>query len=297
VIICVDFAGFNRRFAQTVRRLAQRQQRSGFNNWRPRIVQFVSPQVWASRPARAFSMAADLDLLLVTFPFERDWYAQKFPLLPVKFVGNPALERHDDVSRKRSRPDPAAPHIVLLPGSRAGEVRRHLPVVRDTACLILAQKPGATFTLVVPTEELKRTVEACLDLPKAIAVVAGPVAAPLSQADLAITKSGTITLECALFGMPAVVFYKTSWVTYVAARMVIGVDYLSMPNLLAGRALYPEFVQHAATPENLARCALDLLQDRTGLEALRLELNSLIEPLRKRGSSRRAAQAILRLLD
>ena len=87
------------------------------------------------------------------------------------------------------------------------------------------------------------------------------------------------------------------WLTYLAGRMVIGVDYLSMPNLLARQEVYPEFVQHAATAENISRTALALLADRTGLEAMRFTLASLVEPLRRAGASQRAARAILKLLN
>jgi lipid-A-disaccharide synthase len=93
------------------------------------------------------------------------------------------------------------------------------------------------------------------------------------------------------------VFYKTSWFTYAIGRTIAQVPYLAMPNLLAGSAIYPELLQHKATPANVARTALALLEDRTGLATVRLELSSLMEPLRRPGASQRAAQAILRLLN
>jgi lipid-A-disaccharide synthase len=172
-----------------------------------------------------------------------------------------------------------------------------LPVVCGAARLIHDARPGAKFMMVLPTEELKKKAAAFPELPGDVRVSAGPVADALKEADLAITKSGTITQECALFGVPAVVFYRTSWPTYFAARMLVQVPFVAMPNLLAGRAIYPELLQHDATPEQIANTALALLEDRTGLAATRLELLSLMDPLRKRGSSQRAARAILRLLD
>src|SRR5438552_3674206 len=96
-IICVDFSGFNRRFAHAVRQYV-RSHRGWFHDWDPKIIQYVSPQVWASREGRAYQMARDFDLLLSIFPFEQDWYANRVPQLPVKFVGNPIIERYSNAN-------------------------------------------------------------------------------------------------------------------------------------------------------------------------------------------------------
>jgi lipid-A-disaccharide synthase len=125
----------------------------------------------------------------------------------------------------------------------------------------------------------------------------GGLAEALSQADLAITKSGTITLECAFFGIPAVVFYRASWPNYLIARAFVNVDFLAMPNLLAGEAVYPEFIQHHATPVRIAAAALDLLTNNSHRNAVRERLAEIVASLGGRGASHRAAQAILRLLD
>ena len=90
VIVCVDFAGFNRRFAHAVKEHVRRSS----DGWNPKIIQYISPQVWASRPGRADKMAKDIDLLLAIFPFEKDWYAARVPELPVKFIGHPIIDRY-----------------------------------------------------------------------------------------------------------------------------------------------------------------------------------------------------------
>ena len=109
----------------------------------------------------------------------------------------------------------------------------------------------------------------------------------------AITKSGTITLECAYFGVPAVVFYKTAWPSYLAGRMAVSVEHLAMPNLLAGEAVYPEFIQHEATPENIARAVLELLNDARRRDAIKTKLAQIVRSLGGPGASERAAKAIL----
>ena len=112
VIVCVDFHGFNGRFAAAVRR-AVRSQRGTFNNWNPKIVQFVSPQVWASRPGRADAMAENLDLLLSIFPFEKAWYAQHSPKLRVEFVGHPMVGRFGNAECGTRNAEPTPPLCVV----------------------------------------------------------------------------------------------------------------------------------------------------------------------------------------
>src|SRR5882672_18764 len=120
VIVCVDFSGFNRRFARAIRwELEVR--RATHGNWKPKIVQYVSPQVWASRPGRAKSMARDFDLLLTIFPFEKAWYAERVPGLKVEFVGNPAADRFK-VERSTQNTGRSTSSVLLLPGSRIGEL-------------------------------------------------------------------------------------------------------------------------------------------------------------------------------
>src|SRR5688500_12456766 len=116
LVICVDFSGFNRRFAHAVRRATR-----SVSGWSPRIVQYVSPQVWASREGRARKMARDVDLLLAIFPFEPGWYAQRVPSFKVEFVGHPIFERHrvwkEHIAAKSVASKTPA-HVLLLPGSR-----------------------------------------------------------------------------------------------------------------------------------------------------------------------------------
>lgn len=289
-IICVDFAGFNRRFAHAIRKHT----RSTSSAWNPKIIQYVSPQVWASRPGRADKMARDIDLLLVIFPFEKAWYAQRTPQLRVEFVGHPMIDRYAGALPAKTKEfSEAAPLIVLLPGSRPSELKRHLPVFRETLRLVRAEKPNARAVVVLSDrlaplarqEGLPDNVEMQSNLQEALA-----------RADLAIAKSGTVTLECAYFGVPTVVLYKTSAITYEIAKRIVQVKWAAMPNILADEEVFPEFLQNNATPPNIAFAALELMRNTGRRTRVQEKLREIRASLGTPGASGRAAQEIIKLM-
>ena len=297
VIIGVDYGGFNLRFAAAVKRHAAAH-RGAFSNWQPKLVQFVSPQVWASRAGRAWQMERDLDLLLSIFPFEKDWYAQRVPKLRVEFVGHPIFDRYPQ-ARPGAVPSsilqpPSSPCLLLLPGSRPGEVNRHLPAMLGALALLQAQLPALRAEIVLPNDALLAQAQA-LGLPPEVATSIGGLADALSRATVALASTGTVTVECAFFGVPTVTLYKTSWSTYEIGKRLVKVKSLTMPNLLAGEEVFPEFIQDAATPENLAQAALPLLTDASRRAEVAAKLARIVASLGTPGASRRAAQAIAEL--
>ncbi len=289
VIVCVDFAGFNRRFAHALRQRLRSTPRP-FHNWHPRLVQFVSPQVWASRPGRARAMAQDFDLLLSIFPFEPDWYARHAPDLNVTFVGHPLLDRYGPPPRPPDHPS----NVVLLPGSRVGELHRHLPVLLQAWTQLRQTHPHLHGTIVLPNDSLAQ-LAATFHPPPELTLQTGGLASTLQHAALALASTGTVTLECAYFGVPTVTLYRTSWTTYHIAKRLITVPFLAMPNLLARDAVFPEFIQHQATPDNLARAAAQFLDDPEHCARLRRQLATVVASLGPPGAAHRAAQAILGL--
>jgi lipid-A-disaccharide synthase len=295
-IILVDFSGFNRRFAHAIKQYV-RARRGSFNNWDPKLIQYVSPQVWASRESRVHQLARDLDLLLTIFPFEKEWYALRAPTLRVEFVGHPLCDRFKDVSRPLSDSapnNPGAPQLVLLlPGSRAGELRRHLPVMIEAARRMETSR-SLEFRMVLPAETLVEQARSFV--PAKFNIQIGHLADSLRQADLAIASTGTVTMECAYFGVPTVALYKTSWSTYQIGKHLIRVNFLAMPNLLAGEPIYPEFIQHAATAENIAHAAIDLLDNTARRSAIKAKLAKVIASLGGPGANQRATRAIMQLL-
>ncbi len=273
-LVCIDYYGFNRR----VLPLAKRAGVPAFY--------FISPQVWASRPGRLRVLKRFTTRMLLIFPFERKVYHDA--RIPHTFVGHPLLDILPDA---RSVKEHVGLRIGLLPGSRKSEVTRHLPVFLEALEKIRKDYP-----------RIEAVVFGAGSLPDSAYAAATSLELELvretdyrrrASMDLVLTSSGTATLENALLGLPMVVIYKMSWPTYAIARALVRVPYISMANLLAGKALVPELIQRDATGESVAAAALHLLEDSRRLGRIRGELLALREQLGGPGAADRAAQAIL----
>jgi lipid-A-disaccharide synthase len=300
VVIGIDYGGFNLRFGHAVKEYVRN---NPFSTWKPKIVQFVSPQVWASRPGRAHRLAADYDLLLSIFPFEKAWYAQRVPKLTVEFVGHPMVGRFSaealpsaESPSSRAVTPAHPPEVLLLPGSRKSEIKRHLPPMVGALKIIQQKFPALHARMILPTEAMRGTAAGWVPPGVPIDLQIGGLPQALREADVAIAKTGTVTMECAFFGVPAVTLYKGSWLNYQIARHFITVKTFTMPNLLAGEEVYPEFLQNALTAENVAGAALDLLQNEARRLKMKSQLRNIIASLGPPGAPRRAAEAILGLL-
>ena len=289
VVIGVDYGGFNLRFGHAVKEHVRAHPNGGWNPW---IVQFVSPQVWASRPGRAKLLEADYDLLLSIFPFEKAWYAERAPKLRVEFVGHPIVDRIQNSASRIQKVN--AKTVLLLPGSRKSELYRHLPVMLGALAYIQGQLPGVRAKMVLPNEQMERLAAQAEQA--GVEIHVGNVLEALAGADLAITKTGTVTMECAFFGVPAVTIYKKSLLGLAIDLGIIKVKSFTMPNLIAGTEVYPEFLAAAATPENVALAALRLLRDEPRRQQIKTQLAQIVSSLGEPGASRRAATAILSLL-
>jgi len=292
IIIGVDYGGFNLRFGSAIRKYVRE---NPFLKWEPKIIQFVSPQVWASRPGRANKLERDYDLLLSIFPFEKEWYARRVPKLRVEFVGHPMLGRYPSLAGAKSKDASVGTpklEILLLPGSRRSELQRHLPPMLNALSLMQEKLPSAVARMVLPNESLLQLAKS---LGADVEIQIGDLPQALARADIAIASTGTVTMECAFFGVPTVTLYKTSWLTYQIARHLITVKSLTMPNLLAGETVYPEFIQYEATPENLSHAAVELLQDESRRAWIKSELAKIVASLGEPGAAGRAADAILSL--
>jgi lipid-A-disaccharide synthase len=292
VIIGVDYGGFNLRFGHAVKEHV----RKNPGAWNPKIVQFVSPQVWGSRPWRANKLAADYDLLLNIFPFEKDWYARRVPQLRVEFVGHPMVGRFQksEVRSQKSEVSAASPQILLLPGSRRGELQKHLPPMLGALKLIQEKLPAAKAKMVLPDESLVQLAKS-LGVTADVEIQIGDLPKALAEADVAIASTGTVTMECAFFGLPTVTLYILSWLNYQIGIRILTSKWLTMPNILADEVVYPEFLQYDATPENLSRAALDLLQDESRRAKIKSQLAGIVASLGEPGAANRAAMAILSL--
>lgn len=281
-VVLIDYPGFNLRLARSLRRQSQGR----------KTIYYISPQVWAWNRGRIKRMAHFIDLVLCIFPFEIDLYAASG--LRAVFVGHPMIERLESQKIETHR-DPNL--IGLFPGSRAREVRKIFPVMIETTRGLLQLNPTLRFRVAAASEELALEMNEQLADRQAIEINVGETATIMQRAFVGIVASGSATLEAAYFGMPFVLIYKVAWPTYVAARLVVNVDFLGMPNLLAGKEVVPEFIQHEARPGDIIKAVRLLMEDSPARDRMISDFDAIITNLGGSGASERAAQAILEELQ
>jgi lipid-A-disaccharide synthase len=284
VVILIDYPGFNLRFIKALR------ERTVGMKWRPKIVYYVSPQIWAWHESRVHQIARDVDLLLAIFPFEKAWYRERVPKFRVEFVGHPLVDRYAGYTLSARD----GKEVLLLPGSRTRELKKHLPPMIE-AVQQMRQSSDFVCRMVLPSETLRDLAKTIAPL-DGIKLQVGELAEALGNARVAIASSGTVTMECAYFRVPTVVLYRTSWSTHALGRRFIKVKYLAMPNLLAGEQIYPEFIQDDATGPNLASAALDLMRDEKRRALIKSKLDTVIASLGEPGAADRAAGYIAGLI-
>ena len=271
-------------------------------------VQYVSPQVWAWRPGRVRRMARILDRVLCLLPFEKRFYDAAG--LPATFVGHPLADRlplapDRSAARAALGLPPGASVVALLPGSRRGEVERLAGDFIGAAAWLAARRPGTRF--IVPlanalagsafvAELAART--AAGTAPPGLTTTEGGADLALTAADCALVASGTATLEALLCKRPMVVAYRLAPLTAWLMRRLdlMKAPFFAQPNLLAGRALVPELLQEAVTPQRLGAELLAWLEDPARVAAVAGEFTRLHLELR-RNASEQAAEAVLALID
>ncbi len=265
------------------------------------ILYYISPQLWAWGRFRLRYVKRYVDRMIVLFKFEEDFYRQAG--VAVTWVGHPLVEAAQpsltaEQALQRFGLNPARRTVGLLPGSRAHEIARHLPLMLSAARRIAWQMPGVQFLLVQPNGLPREPIAAQLEHASVdVCVADGSVHDALQLMEAAIVASGTATLEAALCEVPMVVVYKTSWPTYVAARCVVRVPHIAMVNVIAGREIVPEFVQHRATPRRIAGVLLELLRDEERCAQVREELREVKARLGPPGAIDRAAAVVLQMLQ
>ena len=286
-VVLIDYPGFNLRLARALRRRSEV----------PKLIYYISPQVWAWNRGRIKKMARFIDLVLCIFPFETNLYNESG--LRAVFVGHPTIERLETEKIEIERD----PNLVgLFPGSRLREVRKIFPIMIEAARLLLQTKPGLRFRVAAASEGLASEMSEMLrseqsEDRQAIEIIVGQTPALMQQAWAGIVASGSATLEAAYFQMPFVLIYKVAWPTYIAARLVVNVDYLGMPNLLADKEVVPEFIQHEAKPEPIANTVRSLMEDANARDRMISDFDSIIGKLGRGGASEKAAQTIIQELN
>jgi lipid-A-disaccharide synthase len=284
--ILTDFPGFHLRLA---RKLKHRNIKN---------IYFICPQFWAWRPWRVRLVRRRFAQALCIFPFEEKFYADAG--VPVKFIGHPLVGSvHASLDReafcREQTLDPQKKIVTVLPGSRAAELRQHLPILREACQCIHRETPAQFVIAAAPGANAESLREAWPpELPLKIAV--NQTYNALAAADAAIVSSGTATIEAALLDVPIVVIYRLSPITAVLAKPLVRTPFYSMVNLIAEKRAVPELIQDDFTPDRAAAEVLRLLNDQAARESLRRDLAQVRQRLGPPGAIDRAADAILQLL-
>ena len=284
-VVLIDYPGFNLRLARALRKRSPEL----------KIIYYISPQVWAWNRGRIRQMARFLDLMLCIFPFEAELYNASG--LRTIFVGHPMLQNLAALRTGEVRqPD----LLGLFPGSRLREVRKILPIMLAAAREIASQRQDARFEIAAASEPLAseiRQMVTASPLRERVQVITGDTAGTMQRACAGMVASGTATLESAFFRLPFVLVYKVTWPTYFAARLVLKTKHLGMPNVLAGREILPEFIQHEARPGPIAKAVMKLMDDQAARSRMVSEFDAIIARLGESGASAKAARAIIHELE
>ncbi len=247
------------------------------------VIYLIAPQAWAWREGRVKTMRATLKRLLCIFPFEQEFFESRG--VPTTYIGHP-LARIVKPSLDRAAfcekfaLDPSARIVALLPGSRHGEVARHIPDLIEAA-VYLRQRHGVTPILALPpgfglaTTNFQEPIRAA-----SIQVIEGSTWDVLAQAELALAASGTVTVEAALLGVPMVTFYRVNALSWLLGRWLVRAPFLSMVNLVAGRRIVPELIQQDMTAERIAAEASRLLESADVRAAMQRDLADAADKLK-----------------
>ncbi len=292
-VVLIDSPDFTHRIAKRLKRIA------------PRIVtiNYVAPQVWASRSWRARKMANYFDMVLALLPFEAPFF-EGYGLHSV-FVGHPAVERAarmkgGDAFRARHKIAEQAPLLAVLPGSRTGEIRFIFPVFRAAVDLIAKRVPGLITVLPTVPHVAALVRAGTANWPGPLHIVEGEDEkfAAFDAADAALAASGTVTTELALARTPLVVGYKVGALAYALVKPFIHIKFATIANLILNREVIPEFLQARCTPNALADAVITLLTDKQAAARQIADLDEATRRLGRGGESpsQRAARAILEFL-
>lgn len=268
--VLVDYYGFNIR-------LAEEAAARGIP-----VYYYISPQVWASRPGRVKRLAKSVRKMLVILPFEEKLYRDAG--VDAVFVGHPLLDTVPEPGVKKS---PEGKKVIgLFPGSRPSVIKKHLPIMLESAKLIGAQLPSE-FVLFASRNAVPALSGAGLR------TVVDEDFSERRKLDFAVTVSGTVSLENALLGIPMAVMYRLSWFNYRLAKALVNIQYITMANILLARMAVPELIQRDASPERICETAVGILVSPQKTEEQREALLSVRAMLGTPGSVKRAAGIIL----
>jgi len=276
-VVLVDYPGFNLRLAKRCKALGLR------------VIYYISPQVWAWRQGRVKQIAKVVDRMIVLFPFEEEFYRKHG--VAVTYVGHPLIDELHGVARGDDPPHRPL-RVALLPGSRTSEVSVLLPPMLDA---VKELGDADAWVIQAPTIAASSLLELMGRSGTYVRIVPHDAGESIAAADVALSSSGTATLECAVIGTPVVVMYRLTRATHWIAQRVVKIPDFSLVNILAGRRVVPELLQHDVNGHRIAR-EVRTLADATEHARIRGELAAVRRRLGDPGASLRAAEAIMETL-
>ncbi len=284
-VILIDYPGFNLRLAKAIRE----------QKIPTKVLYYISPQVWAWKKGRIKEMARTLDLMICIFPFEKPLYEKSG--LRTEFCGHPMVDRVQTLRRPLQR----EPGLVgWFPGSRKQEVRRLFPIMLAASREIQKQIPNARFAVSAANEKLAADMRAMAEaagMPEAKGwIEVGTVYDLMQRVEVGAVASGTATLEAACFGLPYALVYKVAWPTYIAAKLLVSIQFIGMINVLAKREVVKELIQHRCNAQTIAAELVPLLQSQAKRTALQQALADVVATLGEGGAYARAAKTVLNAL-
>jgi lipid-A-disaccharide synthase len=288
LLVCVDYKEFNLKLARFAKQCGVK------------VLFYVSPQVWAWRPGRVKTYGKAIDMMAVIFPFETTYYDAEN--VPVRYVGHPSVDKvHPQRNRLEDMAifnlDESNPVIGLLPGSRANEINRLLPIMLAAAEILQARIPGIQFMLPQADSISDELFESymCQSLVK-ITVIKNQPYDVIQCCDVVMTTSGTATIEIALLTVPMVITYKLAALTYWLGRWLVNTPFIGLPNIILGKGFIKELIQHEATSENLAEEIERILTDKFYADQMRDNLNQVKQQLGQGGGSKNMAELALEIM-
>jgi lipid-A-disaccharide synthase len=289
LLVCVDYKEFNFKLARYAKKLGIK------------VLFYVSPQIWAWRPGRVKTYGKVIDMMAVIFPFETAYYdAEK---VPVRYVGHPSVDKvhacyNKDENLDRFGLDKTKPIVGILPGSRVNEIKRMLPVMLAAAEKVQARLPSCQFILPQADSIRDALLEEYLRQSLlTITVIKNQPYDVIQCCDAVMTTSGTATLEIALLVVPMVIVYKLSSLTYWLGTMLVDTPFIGLPNIVLGKSIIIELIQHEATAENLSAEVLRLLTDKAYANQMRENLSQVKQQLGQGGGSKNMAHLAMEMLS
>ena len=288
LLILIDYPDFNLMLAGVARKAGVK------------VLYYISPQVWAWRVGRVKKIARLVDRMAVVFPFEVPFYEKE--RVPVEFVGHPLVDTVRPIlsvaeAHRAFGTDPARRTIGLFPGSRKEEVRVHLPLILESAAILKGRFPDLQFILLLASTLDRSGVETHLgacEVP--VTVVAEKGYDVMQVCDAAISVSGTVTLELALMGVPMVIIYRVSPLTYLIGKRLVRVDNIGLCNIVAGERVVQELIQSDASPERISDEITRIITEPCCSETMKSKYMKMRDILGGGGCSEKVAEIISEMI-